>query len=163
MLPPSRISTAGLVLRIVDSDILSYALYDESPAHSYAWEVIKKGLLGEIELYLTHTTILETYNVLFWFYRIRPLKKLLEKLTLTVGGLKIVEPSTMGLNVSLEDNIPLGDGFLIATALKHRIPVIISNDSHIMRNAPKHGLIADNPIPKDVREKMAEWKMPETT
>lgn len=146
-------------MRIVDSDILSYALYDESPAHSYAWEVVEKGLLGEVELYLTYTTILEAYNALFWFYKVRPLKKLLEKLTLTIGGLKIVESSIMGLNVSLEDNIPLGDGFLIATALKHHIPVVISNDSHIMSNAPKHGLIADNPIPKYIREKLAEWKM----
>ena len=79
---------------------------------------------------------------------VRPLKKLLEKLTLTVGGLKIVESSIMGLNVSLEDNIPLGDGFLIATALENRIPVIVSNDSHIMNRAPKHGLIAENPLPR---------------
>ena len=146
-------------MRIIDSDILSYALYDESPAHPYAWEVVEKGLLGEIELYLTHTTILETYNVLFWFYRIRPLQKLLEKLTLVIGGLKIVEPSVAGLNISSEDNIPLGDGFLLATALRHRIPVLVSNDSHILSKAPKHGLITENPIPKGVRSELAEWKM----
>jgi len=52
-------------LRIMDSDILSYALYDESPAHPYAWKVLEKGLFGEVEIYLTYTTILETYNVLF--------------------------------------------------------------------------------------------------
>ncbi len=150
-------------MRIMDSDILSYALYDESPAHPYSWEVLERGLLGEIELYLTHTTILETYNVLFWFYKVRPLEKLLEKLMLTVGGLKIVEPSITGLNISLADNIPLGDGFLIATALKHRIPVIVSNDSHIVSKAPKHSLITENPIPKDIRERLAEWKMTETT
>jgi len=97
--------------------------------------------------------------VLFWFYRVRPL----EKLTFTVSGLKIVEPSITGLNVSLSDNIPLGDGFLIATALKHRIPVIVSNDSHIVSEAPKHGLITENPISKDIREKLAKWKMTETT
>ncbi|MGQ9469334.1 MAG: type II toxin-antitoxin system VapC family toxin [Nitrososphaerales archaeon] len=142
----------------MDSDILSYALYDGSPAHPYAWEVLEKGLLGKVELYTTHTTILEAYNVLFWFYRVRPLEKLLEKLTLTIGGLKIVEPSITGLNLSLTDKIPLGDGFLIATALKHRIPVIVSNDSHILSKAPKHGLIIENPIPKGIREKLTEWK-----
>ncbi|MCD6509029.1 MAG: hypothetical protein J7L11_01365 [Thermoprotei archaeon] len=57
-------------MRIMDSDILSYALYDESPAHPYAGKVLEKGLLGEVEeapsfTYLTYTTILETYNVLF--------------------------------------------------------------------------------------------------
>lgn len=145
-------------MRIVDSDILSYALYDESPAHPYAWRVIERGLLGEIELHLTYITILETYNVLFWFYRIRPLNKLLEKLKLTVGGLKVVETSITGLDVSLKENVPLGDGFLIATALRHRIPVIVSNDSHILNSAQKYGLIVENPIPEDVRKTLTEWK-----
>jgi predicted nucleic acid-binding protein len=145
-------------LRIVDSDILSYALYDESPAHPYAWRVIERGLLGEIELHLTYITILETYNILFWFYRIRPLNKLLEKLKLTVGGLKVVETSITGLDVSLKENVPLGDGFLIATALRHRIPVIVSNDSHILNSAQKYGLIVENPIPEDVRKTLTEWK-----
>ncbi|RLE81332.1 MAG: hypothetical protein DRJ51_04075 [Thermoprotei archaeon] len=145
-------------MRILDADILSYALYDESPAHPYAWKVLEEGLLGRIELYITHTTILETYNVLLWFYRVRPLRKLLEKLKLTISGLKVVEPSLMGINISLSENIPLGDGFLIATALKHRIPIIISNDSHIASKASKYGLIVENPIPKKVREKMARWR-----
>jgi len=145
-------------LRILDSDILSYALHDQSPAHPYAWEVVEKGLLGEIELFLTPTTILETYNVLFRFYRIRSLERLLEKLALTISGLKVVEPSITGLDVSLSDSIPLGDGFLIATALNHRIPVIVSNDSHILNRAPKHGLITENPIPEGVRGKLARWK-----
>ena len=145
-------------MRIVDSDILSYALYDESPAHPYAWRIIERGLLGEIELHLTYITILETYNVLFWFYRIRPLNKLLEKLKLTVGGLKVVETSITGLDVSLKENVPLGDGFLIATALRHRIPVIVSNDSHILNSAQKYGLIVENPIPEDVRKTLTEWK-----
>ena len=114
--------------------------------------------MGEIELHLTYITILETYNVLFWFYRIRPLNKLLEKLKLTVGGLKVVETSITGLDVSLKENVPLGDGFLIATALRHRIPVIVSNDSHILNSAQKYGLIVENPIPEDVRKTLTEWK-----
>ncbi len=145
-------------MRILDSDILSYALYDESPAHPYAWRILEKGLLGKFEIYLTYTTILETYNVLYWFYRVRPLRKLVEKLKLTINELKVVETSTTGLDISIKENIPLGDGFLIATALEHRIPIIISNDSHIANKAPKYGLIVENPIPKDVRKKMAEWR-----
>jgi len=148
-------------LRILDSDILSYALYNESPAYLCAWRVIERGLLGEIELHLTYTTILEAYNVLFWFYRVKPLKKLLEKLKLAVGGLKVVETSIDGLNISLEENIPLGDAFLIATALNHRIPIIVSNDLHIMDKAPKYGLIVENPIPEEIKMKLGEWKAEE--
>ena len=145
-------------MRILDSDILSYALYDESPAHPYAWRILEKGLLGEFEIYLTYTTILETYNVLYWFYRVRPLRKLIEKLKLTINELKVVETSTTGFDISIKENIPLGNGFLIATALEHRIPIIVSNDSHMANKAPKYGLIVENPIPKDVRKKMAKWR-----
>ncbi len=70
------------------------------------------------------------------------MKRLLEKLMLTTSGLKVLETSLMGFNISLEDNIPSGDAFLIATALKHRIPIIVSNDSHIMSKVPEHGLMA---------------------
>ena len=148
-------------MRIVDSDILSYALYDESPAHPYAWKVVERGLLGEVELYLTLTTILETYNVLFWFYRIRPLRDLIEKLKLTVSGLKTVETSTTGLNISLTENIPLGDGFLIATARDHRIPIIVSSDSHIESKAPKYGLIVENPVPDEAKKQLIKWRIKE--
>jgi len=146
------------ILKILDSDILSYALYDQSPAHPYAWRVLEEGLLGEVKVYLTYMTILETYNVLYWFYRVRPLRRLVEKLKLTVSGLEIVETSLNGFNISMEENIPLGDGFLIATALEHRIPIVVSNDSHIASKAPKYGLIVENPIPREIREQMVKWK-----
>jgi len=145
-------------LRILDSDILSYALYDESPAHPYAWGVLERGLSGEIDLHLTHTTILETCNVLFWFYRVRPLRSLLEKLRLAIDGLKVVEPSITGLGIASSENIPLGDGFLIATALSHRIPIIVSNDLHVADKGSKYGLIVENPIPQEARKKLIGFK-----
>jgi predicted nucleic acid-binding protein len=51
-------------LRLLDADILSYALYDESPFHDAAWQYVKRGLAGEIELAVNPVTVLETYNVL---------------------------------------------------------------------------------------------------
>ena len=146
-------------MRILDSDILSYALYDDSPAHVHAWQLLERGLLGEIDLHVTHTTILETYNVLYWFYRVRPLRSLLEKLSLTIEGLRVVETSMNGISISKTENIPLGDGFLIATALKHNKPIIVTNDSHIINKAPKYGLLTDNPLPEDIRKKLSELKI----
>ena len=87
------------------------------------------------------------------------MRRLLEKLKLTISEPKIVETSIAGLNISLKENIPLGDGFLIATALEHRIPIIVSNDSHIANRAPKYGLMVENPIPEGVRRKMAKWRI----
>jgi len=145
-------------LRLLDADILAYALYDESPAHSYAFDLLERGLKGEIPLHVTPTTVLEAYNALYWFYGVRPAKRLLEKMTLAVEGLSVVETSIDGLALASVEEVPLGDGFLIASALRHKIPVIVSNDKHIALKAPKRGLIVENPVPSEVRDKLAKWK-----
>ncbi len=143
-------------MRLLDADILSYGLYDESPAHHYAWELLRRGLKGELELHVTPTTILETYNVLFWFYKVRPRSRLLEKLRIISEGLRIVGTSIRGIDIARVENIPLGDGFLIATAIDNRIPIIVSNDSHLAEKAPKYGLIVENPIPEDTRKRLSK-------
>ncbi len=139
---------------ILDADILSYALYDKHIAHEYCWKMIKDGIQGKFDVYLTHTTILEAYNVLFWHYKVRPRMKLLKKIKLVAENLKIVPPSIRGIEIALEENIPLGDGILIATAVDNRIPIIVSNDADIIKVAPKYGIFVNNPIPKEIREKM---------
>lgn len=144
-------------MRILDADILAYALYDESPAHPHAWGLVERCLIGGLPLSVTPTTILETYNTLYWHYRVRPLKSLLDKLTLTVDELQVVETSINGLRIAAADNIPLGDGLLIATALQHNIPVIVSNDKHITDRAPKYGLITENPVPEEIRKILSGW------
>jgi len=53
-------------LRLLDADILNYALYDESPFHDAALQYVKRGFAGEIELAVNPATALETYNVLCW-------------------------------------------------------------------------------------------------
>jgi len=133
-------------LRLLDADVLSYSLYDESPFHDAAWQYVKRGLAGEIELAVNPVTVLETYNVLYWYYRVRPRKLLLRKLSLVVGGLSAVPASIRGIEISLSKNIPLGDGILIATALEERLPIIVSNDRHVSRVAPEYGLIVENPL-----------------
>ncbi len=145
-------------MRILDADILAYALYDKSPAHSQAWKTVERGLVGEMELSVTYATILETYNTLFWFYRVRPEKKLLEKLALTLKGLSVVDTAISGVTISLSENIPLGDGFIIGTALKHNKPIIVTNDSHIISSAQKYGLIIENPLTAETRMHLSKWK-----
>lgn len=93
-----------------------------------------------------------------WLFR-RPLRSLLEKLRLAIDGLKVVEPSIRGLGISSSENIPIGDGFLIATALSHRIPIIVSNDLHVANKGSKYGLIVENPIPQEARKKLIRFKI----
>ncbi len=141
-------------MRIIDADILSYALVENHVATPYTKPLIEKALKGELRIYVTHTTLLETYNVLYWYYHIRPRTRVAKKILAVAEGLVLVAPSSYGYHIAVEENVPLGDALLIATALEHNIPVIISNDRHVEKLAEKYGLIIENPIPPSIREKL---------
>ena len=74
----------------------------------------------------------ETYDALFWFYSVRPIRSLLEKLELLLEAFRRVESPLSGFKISLAENIPLGDGFLFVIALQNKIPVVVSNDRHVL-------------------------------
>jgi len=133
-------------LRLIDADVLSYALYDLSPFNPPCRALIERAARGELELYVTHTTLLEAYNVLYWTYRVRPRRAIIEKMSAALLIMEVVPPSAKGLDVAREEGIPLGDGMLIATALENKLPVIVSNDKHVEKTATKFGLIVENPL-----------------
>ncbi len=138
-------------MRIVDADILSYGLIENHIATPYTRPLIERGIKGEVEIYVTATTLLEAYNTLFWHYKIRPRINVARKIFLIAEGLKLIPPSNMGFKISIDENVPLGDAILLATALDNRIPIIVSNDKHIEKMTKKYGLLYENPIPKEVR------------
>lgn len=43
-------------------------------------------------------------------YKIRPRRKVLEKIKLVTEGMRVIPPSVRGIRIALEENIPLGDG-----------------------------------------------------
>jgi len=141
-------------LRIVDADILSYALLEDHIATKYVKPIVEQALKGEIEVYVTTTTLLETYNVLYWYYRVRPRELVAKKILAVAEGLILVPVSKRGFRIAAEENVPLGDALLIATALDNNIPVVISNDKHIEKLVKKYGLILENPIPEAIRKQM---------
>ena len=141
-------------MRIIDADILSYGLLENHIATPHAKPLIEKGIKGELEIYVTTTTLLEAYNTLFWHYGIRPRINVARKIWLIAEGLELIPPSNMGFKISVDENIPLGDAILLATALDNRIPIIVSNDSHIEKLTEKYGLIYENPIPEEMRFKI---------
>ncbi len=141
-------------MRIVDADILSYALLENHIATPYTKPLVERGIRKSLELYVTTTTLLETYNTLYWHYKIRPKVNVSRKILLLAEGLKLIFPSSKGFKLSVEEDVPLGDAILIATALDNKIPIVVSNDKHIEKLAEKYGLIYENPLPKEVKEKM---------
>ncbi len=141
-------------MRIVDADILSYSLLGNHIATPYTRPLIERGIRGELEIYVTATTLLEAYNTLFWHYRIRPRINVARKIWLIAEGLKLITPSGMGFKISVDENVPLGDAILVATALDNRIPIIVSNDRHVEKLTEKYGLLYENPIPEGIRSQI---------
>ncbi len=141
---------------IVDADILCYALLKGHVANPFCEPIILKGIRGKLEVSVTPVTLLETYNTLYWDYQVRPRVKVLRKVRIVVEGLELIAVSKLGYKIAEDENIPLGDGLLIGTALENKIPIILSNDRHITRKAGKYGLIVENPIPEQIRRKMGE-------
>jgi len=146
-------------VRLLDADVLSYALLEESPAYRDAWGYIRRAISGEIDVSVSHTTVIEAYNALVWYYRVRPREKVLEKLGTVIGSLKVAQPSMRGIEIARSEGIPLGDGFLIATALDNKLPIIVSNDKHVIETGPKYGLIPENPISEESRRTLDKVKL----
>jgi len=109
----------------------------KSCGNTYTRPLIERGIKREIEIYVTATTLLEVYNTLIWHYRVRPKKNVALKVRVVAEGLRLIPPSTNGFKISVDENVPLGDAILLATALDNKIPVIVSNDKHLRRLSRK--------------------------
>ncbi|MBD3170921.1 PIN domain-containing protein [Candidatus Bathyarchaeota archaeon] len=144
-------------MRLLDADILAYTLYEMSPAHPEAWTYLKNHVKESNKLYVTPITILETYNTLYHYYRVRPRENILTKIKLTMEILEHIETSIHGIEVAKNMNIPLGDGFLLATARENKIPVIVSNDQYVINAVDKYGLINENPISEETRILLGDY------
>ena len=141
-------------MRIIDVDILCYALVENHIASHYAKPIVIKGLGGELEVYVTATTLLETYNTLLWHYKIRPKSSVARKIWLVAEGLNLIPASGTGFRMALDENVPLSDAILVATAIENNIPIVVSNDKHIEKLCKEYGLVYGNPIPEDIRSKL---------
>jgi rRNA-processing protein FCF1 len=121
-------------------------------------EFFGKGHFGRIRSLLNVYNNLRNIQCFILVLQSKAFEETLKKLKLTVSALKVVESSINGLEIYSTENIPLGDGFLIATALAHRIPIIVSNDQDIANKASKYGLIVENPIPEEIRKKLMKYE-----
>lgn len=141
-------------MRILDADILAYALLENHVATPYARPLVERGLKGELKLFATAVTLLETYNTLVWQYRVRPRRSVARKVRVVAEGLILVPPSPRGFEICVEENVPLGDAILLATAVDNGIPIVVSNDKHVRKMCDKYGLVYENPIPEEVRRRI---------
>ena len=146
-------------MRIIDADILSYALFQKHDAHPYCWPLIQNAVHGKISVAIGMVNLLEAYHALAEDYGVEK-----QEASYMLGALtrstKIrflplsVEIARKALEIAELCQVQSFDANLIATAEVNKISIVVSNDAHIARLCKERGLVIENPIPKEAAKKM---------
>lgn len=146
-------------MRVVDADILSYALFRRHDAHPYCWPLLQDAVHGKISVAIATVTILETYHALVEDYRVER-EEAFRKLDALTRSRRIrfipmtIDVVRKALEIAKTHKVRSFDANLIASAETNEISVIVSNDKHIGRLCKERGLILENPIPEEITKKM---------
>ena len=148
-------------MRIIDADILTYALFEKHDAHPYCWPLLQNAVHGKTRAAIATASLLETFHALVGDYQVEG-EEAAYKLDGLTRSTKIrflpltADIARKALDIAKAHKVRSFDANLIATAETNEISVIISNDHHIERLCKERDLIVENPIPKDVARKMKE-------
>ena len=146
-------------MRIIDADILSYALFQKHDAHPYCWPLLQDGIYGKKCIAIANANLLETYHALVDDYHVER-NEASYKLDALTRSTKIkflpltIDTARKALEIAKIHKVRSFDANLVATAEINKISVIISNDAHIARLCNERGLIIENPIPKEAAKQM---------
>jgi predicted nucleic acid-binding protein len=141
-------------MKLIDADILSYALFKKHDAHPHCWPLLQNAVHGKARIAIATTSLLETYHALVEDYQVER-EEAAYKLDGLTRSTKIrflpqtVEVTRKSLEIAKLHKARSFDANLIATAETNEISVIISNDHHIARLCKERDLVIENPIPKD--------------
>lgn len=146
-------------MRLIDADILAYALFQKHDAHPYCWSLLQNAVYGKISAAIANASLLEAYHALVEDYHLER-----EEASYKLDGLTrstrirflplTVEAARKALEIAKLHKVRSFDANLIACAETNNISVAVSNDSHIARLCSERGLIIENPIPKEAAKKM---------
>jgi len=146
-------------MRIIDADILSYALFRKHDAHPYCWPLLQNAIHGKISAAIATANLLEAYHALVEDYHVER-EEAFRKLDALTRSRRIrflpvtIDTVRKALEIAKNHKVRSFDANLIAAAETNGISVIVSNDEHIARLCKERGLIIENPIPEEAAKKM---------
>jgi predicted nucleic acid-binding protein len=146
-------------MRLVDADILSYALFRKHDAHPYCWPLLQDAIHGRLSVAIATVSLLEAYHALVEDYMVER-EEAFRKLDALARSKRIrflpmtIDTARKALEVAKIHEVRSFDANLVASAEINGISVIVSNDKHIGRLCRERGLILENPIPEEVTKKM---------
>jgi predicted nucleic acid-binding protein len=145
-------------MRIIDADILSYALFQKHDAHPYCWPLLQNAVHGKTNIAIATASLLEVYHALVEDYGVDR-EDASYKLDALTRSTKIrflpltVQVTRKALEIAKLHKVRSFDANLIAAAEINQISVIVSNDAHITRLCKERCLIIENPIPNEASKK----------
>jgi predicted nucleic acid-binding protein len=146
-------------MRLVDADILSYALFRKHDAHPYCWPLLQDAIHGRLSVAIATVSLLEAYHALVEDYMVER-EEAFRKLDALARSKRIrflpmtIDTARKALEVAKIHEVRSFDANLVASAEINGISVIVSNDKNIGRLCRERGLILENPIPEEVTKKM---------
>lgn len=146
-------------MRLIDADILSYALFRKHDAHPYCWPLLQNAIHGRMSAAIATMNLLEAYHALVEDYRVER-EEAFRKLDALTRSRRIrflpvtIDTVRRALQVARTHKVRSFDANLIASAEANGLSVIVSNDRHIAKLCKERGLILENPIPKQITGKM---------
>ena len=146
-------------MRLIDADILSYALFRSHDAHPYCWTFLQDAIHGKISVAIATVSLLEAYHALVEDYRVER-EEAFNKLDGLTRSRRIrflpitVDVIRKALEIAKLHRVRSFDANLIASAEINGISIIVSNDQHIARLCKERSLVLENPIPEEVTKKM---------
>ena len=146
-------------MRVVDADILSYALHAKHDAHPYCWSLLQDGIRGKTGIAISTLSLLEAYHALVEDYRVDRNEAFLKLDALTrsrrVRFLSMtIEAGRRALEIAKVHKVRSFDASLVASAEVNEISVVVSNDQHIAKLCKERGLVLENPVPEEVAKRM---------
>jgi len=146
-------------MRIIDADILSYALFGRHDAHPFCWSLLQNAVHGKVSAAIATASLLEAYHALVEDYRVER-EEAFRKLDALTRSRRIrflpmtIDVVRNALEIAKAHKARSFDASLIASAETSGISVIVSNDRHVAKLCKERSLILENPIPEEITKKM---------
>jgi predicted nucleic acid-binding protein len=147
--------------RLIDTNVLVYALIDNHPASSVCETFIREQQ-DRHTFYTTTITPFEIFHILWKTYGLEVLQ-VLEKVVAAVNSpLSFIQISERIMRIAfkkrIEYKLDTNDALLLAVALVQDIPSIVSDDRNLLKACEQEGLIGVSPLDESVREKIVQWE-----
>lgn len=147
--------------RLIDTNVLVYALIDNHPASSVC-EMFIREQQDQHQFYTTTLTPFEVFHVLWKIYDLN-IHQVLERVMLVLNSplsfIQISERATrIAFKKRVEYQLETNDALLLAVALVHDIPSLVSDDIKLLNACEQEGLMALSPINDHIRAEISQWE-----